>query len=365
MVEFLNLKRINSKYEFAISKATQRVIRSGKYILGEETFAFESAFAKYCGVKHAIGVGNGLDALHLILRGYGIGEGDEVLVPGNTFIATWLAVSQTGATPIGVDPKIDTYNMDENLIESAITKKTKAIIPVHLFGQPAEMNIINSIAEKYSLIVIEDAAQAHGAYYFEKKVGSLSHAAGFSFYPGKNLGALGDGGAITTNDDALANKIRQLRNYGCSIKYQHEILGYNSRLDEMQAAILNAKLIDLDASNEKRTQIAKRYLNQIDSEKYILPAVLENTIPSWHLFVLKTNKRKQLIDYLDSKRIQTLIHYPIPCHLQNCYSSFTSNNIILPVSGKLADQILSIPIDPTMTEEEINLTINSMNEYNG
>lgn len=363
MIEFLNLKRINSKYKSVIDSAINRVVTSGKYILSEETLAFESAFAEYCGVKHAIGVGNGLDALFLILSGYGIGKGDEVIVPGNTFIATWLAVSRTGATPIGVDPKIDTYNLDPNLIEQAITSRTKAIIAVHLFGQPAEMEAIKKIATKYNLLVIEDAAQAHGAFYHGKKAGALADAAAFSFYPGKNLGALGDGGAITTNDNIIANKIRLLRNYGSVIRYDHSIIGYNTRLDEIQAAILSVKLPDLDALNYKRKLIANRYLKEIDSKKYILPIVPIDIIPAWHLFVIQTNKREELLNYLNSKNIQTSIHYPKPCHLQDCYSANTKEKIQLSISEKLANVILSIPMDPLLTDIEVTNIIKALNNF--
>jgi dTDP-4-amino-4,6-dideoxygalactose transaminase len=365
MVEFLNLKRINDSYEPQIQAAINRVLKSGRYILGDETQSFEKEFASYCDVNNCIGVGNGLDALHLILKAYGIGVGDEVIVPGNTFIATWLAVSYTGATPVGVDPHIDTYNIDPDLVEQAITANTKAIIAVHLYGRPADMLAINAIAAKHKLKVIEDAAQAHGASINGKKTGALSDAAAFSFYPGKNLGALGDGGAITTNDDALANKLRMLRNYGSAVRYEHSLAGFNSRLDEIQSAILRAKLSDLDAANLKRTHIACRYLSEIKNPLCQLPKVNEQQKSAWHLFVIQTTQRQTLIDKLAADGIHTLIHYPKPCHLQDAYNkpqSFKSSQPLI-VSDLLSKNILSIPMDPSMTKVEVDQVIESINQW--
>ena len=365
MVEFLNLKRINDSYEVQIQTALERVLKSGRYILGEETHYFESEFANYCGANYCIGVGNGLDALHLILKAYKIGPGDEVIVPGNTFIATWLAVSYSGATPVGVDPHIDSYNIDPELIEKAITPFTKAIIVVHLYGRPAAMNSIQAIARKYNLKVIEDAAQAHGASFDGKKTGSLSDAAAFSFYPGKNLGALGDGGAITTDDDELAHTLRMLRNYGSTVRYDHCLAGFNSRLDEFQAAVLRAKLINLDASNKARKGIADRYLSDIKNPLCKLPKVDEIHISAWHLFVIQTKHRQALIKKLDSDGIQTLIHYPKPCHLQSAYSASGSFIMRQPlvISEMLSSQVLSIPMDPSMPQCEVAKVINSINQF--
>ena len=365
MVEFLNLKRINASYETQLQTSFERVLKSGRYILGDETQHFETEFASYCGAKYCIGVGNGLDALHLILKAYKIGPGDEVIVPGNTFIATWLAVSHAGATPVGVDPHIESYNIDPELIEEAITPFTKAIIAVHLYGRPATMNAIQAIARKYSLKVIEDAAQAHGASFDGRKTGSLSDASAFSFYPGKNLGALGDGGAITTDDESLADTLRMLRNYGSTVRYEHSLAGFNSRLDEFQAAVLRAKLINLDASNNARRTIADRYLSEINNPICKLPKLDALHKSAWHLFVIQTRNRQALINKLEADEIQTLIHYPKPCHLQAAYSTNRSFNTSRPleISEILSNQILSIPMDPSMTEFEVTKVIDSINQF--
>lgn len=365
MIEFLNLKRLNNFYDHQIKNAVSRVLESGRYILGEEALLFENEFALYCGVKYCIGVGNGLDALHLILKAYDIGVGDEVIVPGNTFIATWLAISYTGAIPVGIDPHIDSYNIDPDLIEEAITPNTKAIIAVHLYGRPADMLAINIIADKYNLKVIEDAAQAHGALCNGVKTGALSDAAAFSFYPGKNLGAIGDAGAITTNDDALAVKLRMLRNYGSSIRYEHTYAGLNSRLDEVQAAILRVKLLDLDRSNLVRTSIANRYLSEIKNPLCQLPLADDKFKSAWHLFVIQTNYRQQLIDNLNSNSIHTLIHYPKPCHLQDAYTNTGKFRLInhLDISESLSNKVLSIPMDPSMSSNEVDQVIHSVNQF--
>lgn len=363
MIDFLNLKRINLLHDEAIRSAIDRVLKKGRYILGEETENFELEFAKYCGVSYCVGVGNGLDALHLILKAMNIGSGDEVIVPGNTFIATWLAVSYSGATPVGVDPCIDTFNIDPNLIERVITPKTKAIIAVHLYGNPADMDAIHEIADKYNLKVIEDAAQAHGAIYRDKKTGSLSHAAGFSFYPGKNLGALGDAGAITTNDADLAIKLRKLRNYGSPTKYEHSLAGFNSRLDEIQAAILREKLFHLDNENTIRKNIANKFLNEITNDSFILPKINKNSSSAWHLFVIRTKNRIDLIKYLDSKGISSLIHYPKPNHLQDVYKNIYRKKYDkdLFITELISKEILSIPLDFSSSETELNTIIDAFN----
>ena len=352
MLPFLDLKKLNSSHAEAIRDAIMRVVNSGTYVLADEVKAFESEFAKYSEVKHCIGVANGLDALHLILKAYGIGEGDEVIVPSNTFIATWLAVSQSGARPIPVDPNPYTYNIDFNLIEQALTPRTKAILPVHLYGQPADMDPILDIARKHKLRVIEDAAQAHGARYDGSRVGGIGDAAGFSFYPGKNLGALGDAGAITTNDDELAEKLRLLRNYGSVIKYNHEIEGFNSRLDELQAAVLRVKLSTLDADNFARSKVAAFYKQHLADLPLILPQCVESVEPVWHLMVVRSQNRLHLQNALTAAGIGHLVHYPIACHLQGAYKS--QYWPALPVAEKLQNEILSLPIAPYLTEEEVN-----------
>ena len=319
--------------------------------MGPELEAFEAEFAAYSEVKHCIGVGNGLEALHLILRAYGIGQGDEVIVPSNTFIATWLAVSQCGATLVPVEPDSKTHNIDPALIKAAITSRTRAIMPVHLYGQPADMDPINDLAIRHGLIVIEDAAQAQGAKYKGRKVGSLGHAAGTSFYPGKNLGALGDGGAVLTNDNEIANKVRRLRNYGATIKYQHELAGYNSRLDELQAAFLRVKLSVLDTWNDRRREIAGSYIQSLDGQGVGLPFVPDYTDPVWHLFVICHARRDALRDYLTQNGINTAIHYPVPLHRQSCYSDYANHT--LPVAEMLANNVLSLPMSPDLQEDEI------------
>lgn len=361
-IPFLALKEINLRQRDEFHEALERVLNSGWFILGKEVEKFEIEFAKYCGVKHCVGVGNGLDALHLVLRAWGIGPGDEVIVPSNTYIATWLAVTHSGATPIPVEPDMMTYNIDPEKIEHAITKRTKAIIAVHLYGQPCEMDAINKIAAKYGIKVLEDAAQAHGAIYKEKKSGSLADAAGFSFYPGKNLGALGDAGCVTTNDEKLANSIKLLRNYGSGRKYYNEILGFNSRLDELQAAILSIKLKELDDDNSKRSKIAKYYSENLNSNKYlILPQVLENASSVWHLYVIRHNKRDLIQSKLAEIGIETMIHYPLAPHLQEAYKSAEFIYPSQQIAEKLQSQILSLPIGPTMTIEMAESVVKNLN----
>jgi dTDP-4-amino-4,6-dideoxygalactose transaminase len=352
MIPFLDLKKLNAAHGKAIEDAILRVVNSGMFVLGNEVEAFESEFAQYSEVKHCIGVANGLDALHLILKAFEIGEGDEVIVPSNTFIATWLAVSQSGARPIPVDPNPYTHNIDINLIEQALTTRTKAILPVHLYGQPADMNPILEIARKFKLRVIEDAAQAHGARYRGLRVGGIGDAAGFSFYPGKNLGALGDAGAITTNDDELADKLRMLRNYGSLIKYNHEIKGANSRLDELQAAVLRVKLSSLDADNFARSKVAAIYGKHLADLPLIVPRCIDSVESVWHLMVVRSQNRLQLQNALTAAGIGHLVHYPIACHLQGAYINQAWPS--LPVAEKLQKEVLSLPIAPYLTEDDVS-----------
>jgi dTDP-4-amino-4,6-dideoxygalactose transaminase len=336
---------------------------SGWFVMGPELAAFESEFAAYSQVKNCIGVGNGLEALHLLLRAYEIGPGDEVIVPSNTFVATWLAVSQCGATPVPVEPAIETHNLDPRLLSAAITRRTRAIMPVHLYGQPADMDPINELATKYGLVVIEDAAQAQGAKYKGRRAGSLGHAAGTSFYPGKNLGALGDGGAVLTNDDVIARKVRFLRNYGSTAKYQHEMAGYNSRLDELQAAFLRVKLKYLDEWNSKRRKIADVYSRLLDGSDCVLPSAPHHAEPVWHLYVIRSKRRDELRNYLEHEGVATVIHYPIPPHLQKCYSNYGSN--VLPVAELLAKEVLSLPMAPDLSEAEIEQVCTAVKRFCG
>jgi dTDP-4-amino-4,6-dideoxygalactose transaminase len=336
-------------------------MESGWYVLGKEVEAFEDEFATYCETKHCVGVGNGLDALHLIVRAYGIKPGDEVIVPANTYIATWLAVTYAGATPVPVEPNERTYNLDPEKIEQAITPKTKAILVVHLYGQPADMDSINALARKYGLKVIEDCAQAHGARYKGRRVGGIGDAAGFSFYPGKNLGALGDGGAVTTNDPVLADRIRVLRNYGSQVKYHNEVIGYNSRLDELQAALLRVKLAKLDEWNERRRQVATQYLQKLsDQKKVILPYVPEWSESVWHLFVIRYVQRDNLQKALNDVGVGTMIHYPIPPHLQSAYADLSWKKGDFPLSEQVAREVLSLPMGPHLAVNGVQLVISEI-----
>lgn len=345
-VPFLDLQHLNQSIRKSLDEAYNRVMDSGCFIMGSELEAFEIEFASYCEVKHCIGVGNGLDAIHLLLRAYGIGPGDEVIVPSNTFIATWLAVTQCGATPVPVEPSLHTHNIDPALISEAITNRTRAIIPVHLYGQTADMDPINILASQHGLIVIEDAAQAQGARYHGRRAGSLGHAAATSFYPGKNLGALGDGGAVLTNDDVVADKIKLLRNYGSRIKYQHSMIGYNSRLDEMQAAFLRVKLTVLDEWNERRKKNALEYSKCLAHMDIILPHVPVYADPVWHLYVIRTKQRDALRKHLEQCGVSTVIHYPVPPKRQACYQKFNVHNPS--IADVLASDVLSLPISPEM-----------------
>lgn len=364
-IPFLDLNKINSQQSHAIEMAIRRVVRSGRFILGNEVRAFENEFAAYCGVKHGIGVANGLDAITLIFEAYkamgAIKEGDEVIVPANTFIATVLAVSRAKLTPVLVEPDIETYNIDPNKIEEKITTRTRAILPVHLYGQCAEMDPIRKIAKNYKLMVIEDAAQAHGALYRGQKSGGLGDAAGFSFYPGKNLGALGDGGAVTTNDDELARIIRALRNYGSEVKYVNLYQGINSRLDELQSAILREKLKTLDAGNEKRRQVARYYYENMQNHSILLPAVSSNARHVFHHFVIRTADRDRLQKYLKKNGVQSLIHYPIAPHKQDAYIEW--HHFDLPITEKLHAEVLSLPISPVLTDNESKIIVDCINSY--
>ena len=360
-IPFVSLARQNESIRDRLDDAYRRVMESGWFILGAELEAFEDEFAQHSEVKYCIGVGNGLDALHFLLLAYGIGPGDEVIVPSNTFIATWLAVSQCGATPIPVEPDINSYNIDPSLIEDAITSRTRCIIPVHLYGQPADMDPIKKIAAKHNLIVIEDAAQSQGARYKGKRTGSLGHAAATSFYPGKNLGALGDGGAILTNDESIAKMVRQYRNYGSSIKYHYEIKGFNSRLDEMQAAFLRVKLSVLDEWNNERKRLAESYSDLLQNSDVLLPLTPPYAEPVWHLYVIKSRDRDALQKHLKNKGIDTVIHYPVPPHQQICYQESTRWE--LPISNLLANEVLSLPIFYSMNDNEIKMVVDAINEF--
>ncbi len=346
-IPFLDLTSPYLELKEEFDAAYHRVMESGWYILGEEVEAFEAEFAAYCESKHCIGVGNGLDALHLILRAMDIGPGDEVIVPSNTYIATWLAVSYCGATPVPVEPDEKTYTIDPARIAASITSRTRAIMVVHLYGQPADMDRINALAREHGLKVIEDCAQAHGARYKGQRVGHLGDAAGFSFYPGKNLGAIGDGGAVTTNDDALAHRIKVLHNYGSQVKYHNEVKGYNSRLDELQAALLRVKLSRLDEWNGRRCEVAAHYSRELAATSALqLPFVPEWAGPVWHLFVIRHAQRDVLQKKLTSAGIGTMIHYPIPPHVQPAYAELNLNEGAFPVAERMAAEVLSLPMGP-------------------
>jgi dTDP-4-amino-4,6-dideoxygalactose transaminase len=355
------LKAINLQHKDELRSAFDRVLESGWFISGSEVTAFETEFAAYCGAEYAVGVSNGLDALHLILRAMEIGAGDEVIVPSNTFIATWLAASYAGAIPVPVEPCGDTFNIDPTKIEAAITARTRAIIAVHLYGQPADMDAINAIAKRYDLKVIEDAAQAHGAMYKGRRAGSLSDAAAFSFYPGKNLGALGDAGAVTSNDADLIEKVRLLANYGSPVKYQHTLQGFNARLDELQAAFLRVKLKHMESDNARRAAIAATY-----SEKLLgvaVPAVPDGLSSAWHLYVIRTPARDALQKHLATRGIGSLIHYPTAPHLQGAYAGLGYTRGAFSVAEAMQDDILSLPISPIMTDADVCQVIDACNSF--
>ena len=366
MIHFLNLKKLNQPFEVTFQKKMKQFLEDGWYILGNEVKQFETDFASYCGTKYCIGVGNGLDALVLIFKAYihlgKLKKGDEVIVPANTYIASILAILQADLVPVLVEPKLETFNINPEAIEAKITSKTKAILPVHLYGQLCEMIAINEIAQKHNLLVIEDAAQAHGSQFSEnERAGNLSNAAAFSFYPGKNLGALGDAGAITTNDDVLADILFSMRNYGSKVKYENEIIGVNSRLDELQAAFLNIKLKQLDSENEFRRSMAKRYLSEIKNDKIILPNWDFSQNHVFHLFVIRTSNRLALQKYLKENGIETMIHYPIPPHKQKALSNW--NNLSFPFTEKIHDEVLSIPLNSGLKASEIQHIITVLNKF--
>ena len=371
-IPFYDLKSINSKYIDSFSESLKRVVDSGTHMIGKETEAFENSFAQYCGTKYCVGVGNGLDALTLSLRSFielgFMEDGDEVIVPANTYIASILAIEDSGLKPVLVEPDLKTYNIDPRKIEPAITNKTKAIMVVHLYGQSAEMDPIKNIASKYSLKIIEDAAQAHGARYKDRTAGSLGDAGCFSFFPGKNLGALGDAGAVTTNDYEVSMMVRSLRNYGednfsdlSTRKYKNSFKGRNSRMDEIQAAFLTIKLVDLQGDTERKREYAKYYLDNIDNSKITLPYISDFSNPAWHLFVIRTSNRQEFKEYLESLGIKTLIHYPIPPHKQKAFSEW--NHLTYPITEKIHNEVLSIPLYPLLSLKERKYIVDMINKY--
>lgn len=362
-IPFVSFLPMEKELNNDIREAFDRVFTRSWYIEGVEDEAFEKAFSEYCGTAYCVGVGNGLDALMLALKALGIGEGDEVIVPSNTYIATALAVTYVGASPVFVEPDIRTFNINPELIEAAITSKTKAIMPVHLYGQACDMDPIMYISKKYNLKVVEDCAQAHGATYKGQKVGTFGDAAGFSFYPGKNLGALGDAGATVTNNKELADKVRALSNYGSDYKYHHIYKGNNSRLDELQAAFLAAKLPHLERMNNERRRIAQMYTEGIQSEKIVKPYVLSDCIPVWHIYGIRCNNRDALEKHLNDKGVGTNKHYPIPMHMQECYRDLNISQGTLPIAEEISATELSLPMYYGMTDEEVQFVIDSINEF--
>jgi dTDP-4-amino-4,6-dideoxygalactose transaminase len=361
-VPFLDVGATYLELKEELDAAVSRVLSSGWYLLGAEIAAFEEEFAAYVGVKHCIGVGNGLDALHLALRAMNVGSGDEVIVPSNTYIATWLAVNYAGATPVPVEPDLRTYNLDPALIEAAITPRTRAILPVHLYGQPANMDPICEIAQRYGLWVLEDSAQAQGARYRGRRVGGVGHPARWSFSPPKNLGAFGDAGAVTTNDDGLADRLRELRNYGSKVKYVNEERGFNSRLDEIQAAVLRVKLRHLDSWNDRRRRIAAQYLDLLHQTDLVLPWVETCSDPVWHLFVVRSQQRDQLMRRLQEAGIGVQIHYPIPPHLQAAYRDLDRPRGSFPVAEMIHQEVLSLPIGPHLDEAQAASVVATLKE---
>jgi dTDP-4-amino-4,6-dideoxygalactose transaminase len=359
-IPFLDILKINNQYKAEIDKAIQEVLESGWYLLGSKNKEFCAEFSRYCDTKYALGVANGLDALNLIIKAYGFGEGDEIIVPANTYIASILAISQNGCSPVLVEPDIKTYNIDIEKIEEKITSRSKAIMVVHLYGRVVEMEKIWALAKKYNLKVIEDSAQAHGALYQNKRAGNLGDASGFSFYPGKNLGCLGDGGGITTNDEELYMKMKALANYGSHTKYYNLYKGMNSRLDELHAAVLSVKLKHLDGDNEGRRRIARLYLDGLKNDQITLPAEAGDS-SVWHVFPILSKKRDELAAYLSENGVQTLIHYPVPPHKQTAYSEF--NHHSYPITERIHKEILSLPISPVMPDEDIERVIEFVNDF--
>ena len=361
MIKFLDLAKINNRFRDEIDARFKAILDKGWYLQGEENDKFSQHFAVYCGAKYALGVANGLDALNLIIRASGFGVGDEIIVPANTYIATILAISENGCTPVLVEPNIKTYNIDPDKIEAAITPRTKAIMVVHLYGQAVQMQKIWDLAKKYNLKVFEDSAQAHGAKYMGKHAGNLSDAAAFSFYPGKNLGCMGDGGAVVTNDEELYNKIKALANYGSDRKYHHIYKGTNSRLDELQAAVLDVKLPHLDADNARRREIATYYRANITNPKIILPQTYDEEAAVWHVFAVRTAERDKFQQYLTDNGVQTIIHYPTPPHKQEAYKEWANRSY--PISEEIHRTIISLPISPVITDEEVKEVVRIVNEY--
>lgn len=359
-IPFLDLRAAYLELKPEIDEAIARVVSSGWYVLGPEVESFEVEYAAYCEAEYCVGLANGLDALHLALRALDVGPGDEVIVPSNTYIATWLAVSQCGATPVPVEPDERTYNIDASRIEGAITPRTKVILPVHLYGQPADMDPILAIARKHGLRVLEDAAQAHGARYKGKRIGAHGDIVAWSFYPGKNLGALGDAGAVTTDDPAIADRVRVLRNYGSRVKYVNEVQGYNSRLDPIQAAVLRVKLKWLDDWNSRRTMLAAQYLQGLGSSGLKLPTIPQWAEPAWHLFVVRSEQRQALQNRLAEAGAATLIHYPIPPHKQRAYADVVGPLDVFPIASLMADQVLSLPIGPQLAAVDVARVIAGM-----
>jgi dTDP-4-amino-4,6-dideoxygalactose transaminase len=351
-VPFLDLRAAGRELAAELEDAIRRVVDSGWYILGPEVEAFEREFADYCGARHCVGVGNGLDALYLVLRAWNVGPGDEVIVPANTYIATWLAVSRTGARPVPVEPDPRTFNLDPRRVEAALSARTKAILPVHLYGLPADMDPIRALARAHRLKVLEDAAQAHGARYRGRRAGALGDAAAFSFYPTKNLGALGDGGAVVTDDAELARQVAALRNYGSRRKYENEIQGHNSRLDELQAAVLRVRLRCLDAWNGRRRARARLYLSRLAGLPLALPREPDGLEHAWHLFVIRSPQRDELQRRLGARGVETLIHYPVPPHLQPAYGELGLRAGALPLTEAIHREALSLPIGPHLSEEQ-------------
>ena len=361
-VPFLDLRAQYVELQSELDEAMRRVARSGRFLLAGELRAFEEAFAGYVGAKHCIGVANGLDALHLSLRAMGIGAGHEVIVPSNTYVATWLAVTHAGATPVPVEPDPRTYNIDPDRIVAAITPRTRAILPVHLYGQPADLTPITRIAESHGLRVLDDAAQAHGAKYRGRRIGAATDASAWSFYPTKNLGAWGDAGAVTTNDDKLADALRVLRNYGSRVKYVNQVVGYNSRLDEVQAAILGVKLARLDEWNARRSQLASIYSDHLKSLPLVIPLVPEWATPAWHLYVVRSTERDALRRALAERGVETIVHYPVAPHMQAAYASLGFAPDDLPIAREIHEQVLSLPLGPSLSNEEQQHVIEALHE---
>lgn len=363
MIDFLDIRAQYLELEKELAEAIATVANSGRYIGGAEVDQFEADYAAYCGCSYAVGVGNGLDALHLALRAMGVREGDEVIVPSNTYIATWLAVSQCGATPVPIEPDARTYNINPELIEAAITSRTKVILPVHLYGQPADMEPICAIARNAGLKVLEDGAQSHGARYRGTRLGAHGDAVAWSFYPGKNLGAMGDGGAVTTNDSELADRIRVLRNYGSRTKYRNEVQGFNSRLDSIQAAVLRVKLRYLDEWNSRRSSIARHYRNGLTSCGLEIPWVPEWADPVWHLYIVRSTRRDELQKALSENGIASLIHYPVPPHLQQAYANQVPGMPSFPLAERIANEVLSLPIGPHLSEDQAEEVIRHVTSF--